>query len=178
MRAARRFVSRRPRSAAAAPRGFAFVTAVFLLVMLAAMAAFVVTLVANASASSALALQSARAHHAAGAALEWAAYRLRDPDGVLAPGATALPDCFASPRTLALPGEMAAFNVELTCQRFPAAGTVPGYHEEDARRSVYFVVTATAAFGTAGSAEYVERRLEARIEKCKDPAAPAPAHAC
>jgi MSHA biogenesis protein MshP len=153
-------------------RGFAFVAAVFLLVILGAMAAFVVTLVGQAGAATAQTLQAARAHQAAAAGLQWAAHRLLDPNGTLP--AMALPDCFASPRTLALPGELAPFAVELTCQRVPAAG----YHEEDARRSAFFLVTATASFGAPGSAEYVERRLEARVEKCKDPAAPGPLHAC
>lgn len=161
-----------------ADSGFAFVAAVFLLVILAAMAAFVLRLAATASAASALSVQGTRAYEAARAGVEWSGYRLRDPNGTFFPGPTALPDCFASPYALALAGDLAAFSLQLACERFPATGSVPGFHEEGDKRSVYFVVTATASSGSAGNAEYVERRLEARIEVCKDPAAGPPAFPC
>jgi MSHA biogenesis protein MshP len=172
---------RRPASQPAIRRsngGFAFVTAIFLLVVLASFAAFVVGITANAAAGGAIAVQGVRAYEAARAGLEWASFQLRDPNGTLAPGATNLPDCFASPRTLALPGEMSMFALQLTCARFPSNSATPGYHEEGNRRLVVYVVTATASAGTPGATDYVERRLEARIEKCKDPAAPGPTYAC
>lgn len=169
--------TRRPRAPRAAA-GFALVAAIFLLLVLGTMAAFVVTLAANASASTALAVQGTRALEAARAGLEVARYRLRDPAGTLNPGATNLPACFASPATIALPAELAAFTVQVDCQRFPAAGSTPGYHEEGDQRSVYFVLTATASFGAPGSAERTERQLQARVEVCKDPGAPAPTYAC
>jgi MSHA biogenesis protein MshP len=159
-------------------RGFAFITAIFLLVVLASFAAFVVTLSANASATTALAVQGARGYEAARAGIEWAAYQMKDPNGTLAPGPSNLPACFASPTTLALPAAMGSFSVTVTCQRFPASGSSPDFHEEGQQRSVYYVVTATAVSGVAGSADYVERKLEARIEKCKDAAGDAPSYAC
>jgi MSHA biogenesis protein MshP len=159
-------------------RGFAFVAAIFLLVVLGTLAAFVVNLSANAAASGAAAVQGVRALEAARAGLEWAAYQLRDPNGTLAAGSTNLPACIASPTTLALPGDLAAFSVQLTCTRYPDAGATPNFHEEGDKRVVLYVVVATASQGTPGTADYVERRLEARIEKCKDPAAPGPTYAC
>lgn len=174
MSAAQQLRRRSPR----ADSGFAFVAAVFLLVIVSAMAAFVLRLAASTSAAAALSVQGVRAYEAARAGLEWSSHRLRDPNGTFSPGPTALPDCFASPYTLALPGDLASFALQLTCERHPAAGNVPGFHEEGDKRSVYFVVTATASSGSAGDAEYIERRLEARIEVCKDPAAVAPAYPC
>jgi MSHA biogenesis protein MshP len=159
-------------------RGFAFVTAIFLLVVLASFAAFVVSITSNAAAAGAAAIQGTRAYDAARAGLEWAGHQVRDPNGTLAPGATNLPDCFASPRTLALPGELAHFTVTLTCARTPAIGAVPNFHEEGDKRTAVYVIFATASFGVAGGPDYVERRLETRIEKCKDPAAGAPSYAC
>lgn len=158
-------------------QGFAFITAIFVLVILGAFAAFVLAWTVNASAASAVAVQGVRAYEAARAGLQWAGNRLRDPDGALAPGATALTDCFASPRTMAMPAGFESFTVTLTCARFPA-GASPGWHEEGDRRVRVFVVTATASSGSIGAADYVERRLEARIEKCKDPNGTAPAYAC
>lgn len=159
-------------------RGFAFITAIFLLVVLASFAAFVVTLTSNAAAANATAIQGTRAYEAANAGLQWASHQIRDPNGTLAPGATNLPDCFVSPRTLALPGELAQFTVTLTCTRTPAIGATPNFHEEGDKRLALYVVFATASAGTPGTAEYVERRLETRIEKCKDAAGSAPRYAC
>lgn len=159
-------------------RGFALVAALFLLVIIAAMGALAVSLGANAHGTAAIAVMGARAYEAARAGIEWAAYQVRDPNSTLAPGATNLPDCFASPTTLALPAAMGEFTVQVTCTRFPSYGASPNFHEEGDKRSAYYLVTSTASLGVVGSADYVERRLEARIEKCKDPFAPGPAYVC
>ncbi len=169
-----RFAARRQTGA----RGFALVAAIFLLVIIAAMGAFAVSLSANAHATGAVAVVGARAYEAARTGIEWAAYQVRDPNGTLAPGATNLPACFASPTTLALPSAMGSFTVQVSCTRHPATGASPNYHEEGDKRSAYYVVTSTASLGAAGSSDYVERRLEARIEKCKDANAPGPLHGC
>ncbi len=158
--------------------GFALVAAIFLLVVIAAMGAFAVSLSANAHATGAVAVMGARAYEAARTGIEWAAYQVRDPNGTLAPGATNLPACFASPTTLALPSAMGSFTVQVSCTRHPATGASPNYHEEGDKRSAYYVVTSTAFLGAAGSADHVERRLEARIEKCKDANAPTPTYVC
>ena len=179
-RAATPVSARRNRVAggAAGERGFAYVAAIFLLVVLGAFAAFVVDIGTKAAAGGAAAVQGVRAFEAARAGLEWARFQIRDPNGTLAPGPTQLPDCFASPRTIALPAELAPFAVVLTCARTPSAGASPNFHEDGDRRLAIYTVTATASFGAPGGTDYVERRLEARIERCKDAAAPAPRHAC
>lgn len=164
--------------APAGERGFALLAAIFLLVVIAAMGAFAVSLSANAHATGAVAVMGARAYEAARTGIEWAAYQVRDPNYMLAPGASNLPACFASPTTLALPAAMGSFTVQVTCTRYPAIGASPNYHEEGDKRSAYYVVTSTASAGIVGSADYVERRLEARIEKCKDPTAAGPGYVC
>jgi MSHA biogenesis protein MshP len=173
---------RRPQQAAAwCPRdagGFALVAAIFLLLIIAALGAFAMNLTAGAHATAAVAVHGARAYEAARAGIEWAAYQIRDPNGTLAPGATNLPDCFASPTPLALPAAMGDFTVEVSCTRHPDFGASPNFHEEGSKRLAVYVVTSTASAGTPGAADYVERRLEARIEKCKDPDAALPAHSC
>jgi MSHA biogenesis protein MshP len=158
--------------------GFALMTAIFLLVVLGAFAAFAVSFSTNASATQALAVQGVRAYAAARAGLEWATYQIKDPNGTLAPGATNLPACFASPTALSLPAAMGGFNVQVTCTRYPASSSTPGYHEEGNKRSAFYVILSTATFGTAGSVDYVERRLESRVEACKDSAGTAPTYAC
>lgn len=158
--------------------GFALMTAIFLLVVLGAFAAFAVSFSANTSAAHAASVQGARAYEAARAGLEWATYRVKDPNGTLSPGATALPACFTSPSTLSLPAAMGSFTVSVTCARYPAVTATPSYHEEGNKRSAYYVVVSTATLGTAGNVDYVERKLETRIEACKDSAGTAPTYAC
>src|SRR5882762_10170052 len=102
-------------------RGFAMITAIFLLVILGSFAAFAVTFSTNTAATHAISVQGVRAYEAARTGLEWATYQVKDPNGTLAPGATNLPACFASPKTLALPAAMGSFNVQVTCTRYPAS---------------------------------------------------------
>jgi len=158
--------------------GFAFVTALFLLLILAAFAAFAVNIMANASATAVLAIQGVRGWEAARAGLNWGSYQImREPSGGTY-GTTDLPDCFATPTALTLPAAFGDFDLSVTCQRFPAIGDSPNLHEDGRTRVAQFVLIATASSGTPGAADYVERRLEARIEKCKDPDASAPLFAC
>ena len=161
----------------ASARGFALITAIFLLVILGSFAAFAVTFSTHSAATHALSVQSARGYEAARAGLEWATYQVKDPNGTIAPGATNLPDCFAA-KTLALPASMGGFTVQVTCTRYPAFSASPNFHEEGGKRSVYYVVISTATFGAVGSVDYVERRLESRVEECKDAAGSAPTYAC
>ena len=158
-------------------RGFAMITAIFLLVILGSFAAFAVSFSTNSAATHAIAVQGARAYEAARTGLEWATYQVRDPNGTLTPGATNLPDCFAT-KTLALPGSMGSFTVQVTCTRYPLFSASPNFHEEGGKRSAFYIVISTASLGTAGSVDYVERRLESRVEECKDAAGVAPTYAC
>ncbi len=167
-----------PSSCAGFASGFAFVTALFLLLILAAFAAFLVGILANANATSVLALQGARGVQAARAGLEWASYQInREPSGGTA-GTLNQPSCFASPTALTLPASLGDFQVSVTCQRYPASGASPEFHEEGRKRVVNYLITATATFGPAGAADSIERKLEARIEKCKDPDSPGPSYTC
>lgn len=56
-------------------RGFAIVSAIFILVVLAALGAFIVNISANQQIGSALDVQGVRAYQAARAGLEWGLYR-------------------------------------------------------------------------------------------------------
>ncbi len=159
-----------PARAPARARGFAFIAALFLLVVLGAFAAFVVSIGANAQASSAVAIQGVRAYEAANAGLEWATYQELSPTGIVTP-----PDCFASPSSVTLPAAFGGFSVSVRCVRTPA---YPNYYEEGSQRVAIYDFTATASMGTAGSAEYAERQLEARVEQCKDPYGTSPAYTC
>ncbi|MDP3123846.1 MAG: hypothetical protein Q8M46_04525, partial [Thiobacillus sp.] len=88
--------------------GFVLPTAIFLLVILAALAAYMVSLSRTSHISSALDIQGSRAYLAARAGIEWAAWQVVDPQG-LQPNPAPCP----APATLALTGTLAAFSVDV-----------------------------------------------------------------
>ena len=159
-------------------QGFAMVTVVFVLIALAAIVAAVSGLLTRGAQATVLDVHQARATEAARAALQWAAWQVRDPQGTLVPGATNLPTCFASPTTLSLPAPLAEYTVSVTCVRTPDATASPNYYAEDQRRLAIFLLTATASVGAANAPDRAERRLEMRVESCKDPAGAVPDYRC
>lgn len=138
-----------PRRAA----GFVLPAAIFLLVTLAALAAYMVSLSRTSHISSALDIQGVRAYQAARAGIEWAAWQVVDPQGLQPNPAP----CPASPSVVVLAGQLAAFNVNVTCTRTLAvdgADTIPIYQ-----------VTSTATAGAAGSVDRVERQIQASFSR-------------
>ena len=154
------------------------VTVVFVLIALAGIVAAVSGLLTRGAQATVLDVHQARATEAARAALQWAAWQVRDPRGTLLPGGTTLPSCFASPTTLSLPAPLAEYTVSVTCSRTPNVAASPNYFSEDQRRLAIFVFTATATAGASNAPDRVERRLEMRVESCKDPAGELPDFRC
>lgn len=151
--------------------GASIITAIFLLLLFAALAAFMASMVSTANVTSALDVQGVRAYQAARAGVEWGIYQL-DPNS----SGAALPGCFASPTILpaaAIPG----FSVSVACTLFPSAGTnctAPSptaefCYQEAGRQVRIYQITATA-MATGSSPVTVEREVMARVEKCRDPA--------
>lgn len=159
-------------------RGFAMITVVFLVVILAAVVAAVAGLRERGAQATVLELRQVQAAQAARTGLEWAAWKVRDPSGTATPGASDLPPCFASPATLTLPGSLEAFELTVTCTRTPALTDSPPHYLEDVRRLVVYTLTAVATAGAVDTPDRVERRMQMRVETCKDPASPAVNYAC
>lgn len=159
-------------------QGFAMVTVIFVLIALAGIVAAVSGLVSRGAQATVLDVHQARATEAARAGLQWAAWQVRDPRGSLLPGATALPNCFTSPTTMTLPAPLAEYTLSITCTRTPDSAASPNYYSEDQRRLAIFLLTATASAGAANAPDRVERRLEMRVESCKDPAGDVPDYRC
>jgi MSHA biogenesis protein MshP len=159
-------------------RGFAMVTVVFLLVIVAAVVGALAALRERGSHATALDVRQARATQAARAALEWAAWKVLDPSGTGTPGATALPPCFASPATVTLPSTLAEFAVTVTCVRAPSISDVPPHYSEDARLLAVYTLEAVATSGEDGAPDGVKRKVQMRVETCKDPASTAANFAC
>jgi MSHA biogenesis protein MshP len=127
--------------------GFAIVTAIFLLVILGGLAAFIVTVSTAMHTASAIDLQGSRAYQAARAGIEWGAYQ------VLAPA----PSCAAATTLPALGGSLAGFTATVACSQ--------SVHTEGAATVTTYQLTSTATFAAPGSADYMERQLQATLNK-------------
>jgi MSHA biogenesis protein MshP len=125
--------------------GFAIISAVFLIVVLALLGAMIVSMSTSQQVGAARDLAGSKAYFAAKVGIEWGAYQ------VLQAGT-----CNGSSTLPALSGSASGFTVTVTCSRtgpFDEAGT-----------NVYvYQITSTASTGTAGAADYAERQLQAVI---------------
>lgn len=136
---------RKDQGASRFARGFSMVSAIFLLVVIAALGTFAVTLSTTQQQSAALDVQGARAFQAARAGIEWGAHQVLRNGG-----------CPASPQVLpALPNTLANFNVQVTCN-FVAA-------QEGSTAVNMYQLTSTATQGAQPSPNYVERQMTVTI---------------
>lgn len=137
-----------------AERGFALPTAIFLLVILAALGAFMVTFSTVQHITSAQDVLGSRAYQAARAGIEWGIYQASP-----ASCSSACPITPATPGTTlpALPGDLAPFTIVAKCCNTS--------HGEGSASVTMYQITSTASSGTVGSATYVERELRAMVSK-------------
>lgn len=128
-------------------RGAALVTAIFLLVVLAALGAYMVTLSGVQQTTVDRALISARTYFAARAGLEWGIHWAVSPLGFTTPcpdTATFTPAGFGF--------DSVVVTVECTSNTY-----LPGVD------TIVYTLTSTARNGSTGTQEYVERKLEATV---------------
>ena len=131
--------------------GVGLVTAIFILVVLAGLAAAIVSMSSAQQAASSLDVLGARAYQAARAGVEWGLFQQRINNS-----------CLPGPTTFALPANtsLSSFTVGVTCNANPISG-----------QPANFRVTATACNGIAGAAckgpgtsqDYVERMIEVQF---------------
>ena len=156
------------RHAGKAQAGFSLPAAIFLLVVLWLLGAFIVSITGTQQSGLLLDVQGSRAYQAARTGVEWAAHNVLDPNNT---GGAALPSCPASPTTLpALAGSLATFSVTVSCSETTTT--------EGNRNVRVFLIVSRASSGTPSTPTYIEREVQAVLTKCKDPAAPGPAFAC
>ena len=124
-------------------RGFAIVAAIFLLVILSALGAFMLTFSNTQQLTSAQDVQGSRTYWAAKAGIQWAAAKLQPP-------AVACP---APSSTLTLDG----FTVTVTC-------TANTYTEGADNKIIYWVESKATSGGAVGSLGYTERVLNVFVE--------------
>lgn len=130
----------KPRQLKRSQQGFALIAAIVLIVVLAAMAGFVATMVSGQSTGQQLERMSGVAERAAQTGVEWGAYQVLKASVPCPPVPAPLP---LSPLTSAnLPGIPAGMTVDVECSK-PAAD---------------YVIEATATFGgVETNPDYVER---------------------
>lgn len=123
-------------------RGFALPSAIFLLVILSLLGAFMLTLSNSMQISSAQDVQGARAFRAARAGIEWGAAKIQS-----------TPGCPAASTDLAIDG----FAVTVTC----ASNT---YDEGGATKTIHWLGATASSGGPVGGLAFVERSLNAFVE--------------
>jgi MSHA biogenesis protein MshP len=163
-------------------RGFSIVTALFLLVVLSLLGAFIVSVTGLQQSSQQLDVQGVRAYQAARAGIEWGAWQVLDPNNDL-PGVGGdpnnLPPCPGPTTNLSsLAQSLSPFIVTVTC----SANTTT---EGNRNVAAYLIIATACNQPSAGACPnaspasgYVERQLQATLSKCKDPTAAGPRFAC
>lgn len=137
--------------------GFALMMAVFMIVTLAAIAVYVLTISTGQVNATTQDEQSARAYQAARAGVDWAAYRL-------------LHDSSCASQTLTFtPASLSAFQAEVTCTPLPGMPETEGTTTFTVYRITVTGCNANpctpATITTPGAATYVERQLQLTITK-------------
>lgn len=135
-------------------QGFSLVSAIFLLVVIAALGTFAVTLSTTQQQSAALDVMGARAYQAAHAGIEWAAFQVGNSPLNAASAAT----CATNFAQNSLGGTMAPFVVTVTCA---AASHVEG----TSTVWIYDVNAVAQTAGNPGDPGYVERDISVKMGK-------------
>lgn len=139
-------------------RGFAIVTAIFLVVILAALGAYMVTTSTTQNIASAQDLQGERAYQAARTGVEWGLYQILQNDvagGFAASCRAAAPGTFVSPLPLA------GYSVNVSCK---ATSHIEGTRLIGNPLWIY-QLTSTATIGAVGAMNYVDRQIIVTLEK-------------
>ncbi|MRD72691.1 hypothetical protein GH865_05425 [Rhodocyclus tenuis] len=133
------------------------ISAIFLLLLFAALAAIMAQVVSSSNTTAAQDVQGSRALQAAQAGVEWGLFQL-DPNG----DSATLPSCFATNPTVLT--TISDYQVSVRCTPYPGATTT---YAEGGKTLRVFEITATAR-ATASQPLTIEREARVRVEKCRD----------
>ncbi|MBX3619223.1 MAG: hypothetical protein KF891_04430 [Rhizobacter sp.] len=125
------------------PRGFAMVSAIFLMVVLALLGALMVSLSNSQQIGATRDTLGTRAYYAARTGLEWGLYRATQGGAC---GTAALPNAVNA----------TGFSVQVACVR-------SSLYDEGGTSFHVYQVTATASTGTPGRHDHAERQLQAVV---------------
>ncbi len=145
-------------------KGFAIVAAIFLLVVIAGLGVYMLSLYSAQQTNSSQDLMGARAYQAAKAGIEWGTYQIMSPENTSPAGAPYV--CTGVMGTPVFAGTLQGFNVSVSCSQTATT--------EGANNIRVYQVTATATFSTAPSPDYVERQIAAKVATCRTGAGASP----
>lgn len=136
-------------------RGFAIVSAVFLIAVFAVVGAYMLTLSSVEHSTVDRALLNARAYFAARAGLEWGVHQAVS-HPTLGSGS-----CSPTASFTLTGGSFVAANASVECSVTTHSGGSSTYY-------VYYLKS-TGSYGTAGTLDYVERKMEATVCRSNNP---------
>lgn len=145
-----------PRKLAA--RGFSLVSAIFLLVILAALGIFMLSIYTSQRTISNQDVRGVLAYQAAKTGIEAATYAILAPENAAVVN-TIFNGCTAGMAAPTLDGALTGFNVTIDCQittTTEAENTIRVYQ-----------ITSTGRSGNAPSSDFVERQISASISTCR-----------
>ena len=186
------------RHAVSAQRGFSIPTAIFLIVVLALLGVFIVSITGLQQSSHGLDIRGVHAYQAARAGVDWGAYQVLDPNNTLnatdCTGTTTKPTMPVCPGTggttdlTGFSGSLSSFTVTVRCSLATPDAANGNRSSTEGNRSIWvyqLIVdacnqpTGTSCPNTGTPAVgYVERRITATLSKCKDATAAAPRCSC
>ncbi len=140
--------------------GFVLVSALFLLVVIAALGLFTVTISTSQQQDSAMDAQGSRAYQAAKAGLEWGVYQFTKTNTSVVNGITTSSTTCVGLTNPTMPTgtQLSTFTVTITCTAYPITPALP-YIDGGATFCVY-QLKSTATTGTPGTLSYFERQVQ------------------
>ena len=131
-------------------RGFSIVTAIFIMVIMGMLGAYMVSISGVQRTTASYALLGAEAYKAAGSGIQWAMYQAFNDTAATCGGAPSTP----TTNTFTLAGAgLNGFNVATTCSYTR--------HQEGGSCFYVFFVTVKAEYGAYGGPDHISRRVQA-----------------
>jgi MSHA biogenesis protein MshP len=139
--------------------GFSLVSAIFLLLVIAALGVFMLSIYTMQRSTATQDVRGVLAYQAAKAGIEWASFQILTPENAAVVNSI-FPGCVANMAAVpALAGALSGFSVRVDCQLTKK--------DEGGNTIRVYQLTATASKGTMPSSEYVERQISASISTCR-----------
>lgn len=138
-------------------RGSSLVAAIFLLVVIAGLGVFMLSIYSAQQRTSSMDVRGARAYQAAKAGIEWGSYQIMLPENsspTLAPY-----NCVGVMGTPTFAGSLQGYSVSVSCSQTTTT--------EGNNTIRVYQITATASAGTAPAPDFVERQMTGRIATCR-----------
>lgn len=137
-------------------QGFTLVSAIFVLIVLSALGAYMVNIAGTNRATSTAALQGTRAYQAARSGINWAVYRITSAADQTAARNACTGTVNGNSFSINAPG-LNGFTVSTTCAFTP--------HDQQGTNNVtvYTIESIAQSGGAYGSLDFVQRRIEATI---------------